>query len=287
MYNIEKRTRKFVRKHAILYKILNFAIYNSRDYIKLELFKILFSKTIIVNLYGKREKLRQVKIKYLNKRTNKNIYIAGYNFREVYLAAFEVFKEKEYNFLDVKGKQVVDIGGFDGDTAILFALNGAKKVFVYEANPRLIPLIKYNIKSNIKANKRKCIMIFNAFVDSSKGYKGTLFIDNQNMVNSIKDDQRSSMKIKIIKKTLNQITQSNDIKGGMLKMDVEGAEYSIIKGASLNTLKKYSKIQIDFHKHGYTDIVMKLEKAGFNCTITPKTKNRQSGYITGTSLNKI
>jgi FkbM family methyltransferase len=49
---------------------------------------------------------------------------------------------------DCTGKVVLDIGGFQGETAVLFALAGAKKIVVYEPVPDNVYFIKKNAELN-------------------------------------------------------------------------------------------------------------------------------------------
>nr|WP_016732730.1 FkbM family methyltransferase [Sulfolobus islandicus] len=52
------------------------------------------------------------------------------------------FAFNNYNFLNVKDKIVVDIGASIGDTAIYFALQGAKKVIAFEPFPKIFSIAK-------------------------------------------------------------------------------------------------------------------------------------------------
>jgi len=47
----------------------------------------------------------------------------------------ETFEDEAYGYVDVKNKSIVDIGAFVGDTAIYFAIKGAKKVIAIEPHP--------------------------------------------------------------------------------------------------------------------------------------------------------
>ena len=58
----------------------------------------------------------------------------------------------------------------------------------------------------------------------------------------------------------------------VLKMDIEGAEYEIIRETPISILQKIKKISMEFHDyHGfhYTEIVDKLQAAGFSVTVRP------------------
>ena len=60
----------------------------------------------------------------------------------------EQFILQQYNWFDVKGKNVVDIGANIGDTAIYFALKGAKHVYAFEPYPYSYNLAIKNTKLN-------------------------------------------------------------------------------------------------------------------------------------------
>ena len=60
----------------------------------------------------------------------------------------ENFFGEQYKWLDVKGKDVVDVGANVGDTAIYFALKGAKHVYAFEPYPYSYNIAKKNIKLN-------------------------------------------------------------------------------------------------------------------------------------------
>ena len=53
-----------------------------------------------------------------------------------------VFYKKDYDFLNVKNKIVIDIGTNIGDTAIYFVLMGAKKVIALEPDPKIFKYAK-------------------------------------------------------------------------------------------------------------------------------------------------
>ncbi|BES82366.1 FkbM family methyltransferase [Pyrodictium abyssi] len=89
-------------------------------------------KTLVLEYHGRRAIF-----------TNIYIYDAAYPSN-----LFVVYIEGEYAFLDVDDKTVVDIGASAGDTAIYFALNGARKVVAFEANPYLCRILKKNIEAN-------------------------------------------------------------------------------------------------------------------------------------------
>jgi len=67
--------------------------------------------------------------------------------------------------------------------------------------------------------------------------------------------------------TLENIIKTNKIESALLKMDCEGCEYDSILNSSEDILKKFSHIQLEYH-YGYKNIKNKLEKCGFEVSIT-------------------
>lgn len=53
-----------------------------------------------------------------------------------------------YRSIDFKGKTVLDVGGYVGDTAVLFHSLGARKIIIYEPVEEHIPIIRKNVELN-------------------------------------------------------------------------------------------------------------------------------------------
>ena len=64
------------------------------------------------------------------------------------LKAYFLECEKGIYYYDCKGKTVLDVGGFCGETAVFFASKGAKKVIIYEPVKSHHELIRKNIALN-------------------------------------------------------------------------------------------------------------------------------------------
>ena len=67
--------------------------------------------------------------------------------------------------------------------------------------------------------------------------------------------------------SLEEIIDKFKINEGVLEMDCEGCEYSAILESSNRTLRKFSRIIIEYH-HGYINLVKKLKAAGFEVKYT-------------------
>jgi len=182
---------------------------------------------------------------------------------------FEVFFSEAYAPLDCRGKTVVDVGANIGDTAIYFALKGAKHVFAVEPFHNLFTDGKRNVESNGLADQ---VTIINCAMSSEDGM--TLVDRN------IRADVYS--RFEIAEKTgpplagqpspelssvpvlsLRSFVQKYRISDAALKLDCEGEEYAIILNSDTETLRKFSDMIIEFH-YGYVDLAKKLESAGFS-----------------------
>ena len=206
-------------------------------------------------------------VKFRIKYNGKQVSITGWRFWETFLAAKEVFVEKEYDWLDVAGRKVLDLGAFTGDSAISFALRGAAKVYTCEPNPNMISMINYNVSENGCKNK---IKILHCFVGGKSSDKTEFYFDNQNMVNRSDKLKLHKLTSNIPTITLDKLVAECGITDGCLKMDIEGAEYEVIHATPLATIKRFRQIQIDFHKidgKSYKTIKERLDRAGFECRV--------------------
>lgn len=194
----------------------------------------------------------------------------------------EQFIEEQYEWLDVRGKEVVDIGANIGDTALLFALKRAKHVYAFEPYPYSYKLALKNIKLNKLQGK---ITLLN---EGCTGKESSINI-NAHYQNTGGTDLKkfdSGKKIKLT--TLSDIIKRFNIRyPAILKIDCEGCEYGILLKAKDPDLRTFEQIQIEYH-YGYLNLKNKLESAGFHVNkTTPKyTLNQEAenkemlvGYI--------
>ena len=198
------------------------------------------------------------------------------------------FIEQPYSWLNVKGKEVVDVGASIGDTAIYFAVNGAKHVYAFEPYP-----FSYKIAvKNIKLNKleKKVTLLNEAIGKENK----TIYIDG-NYKNVTSDDLKEfkrGKKIKVV--TPEEIVKRFKLKDAVLKMDCEGCEYGSILNIPNEVLRNFEQIMIEYH-YGYLNLKKKLEEAGFKVKVSLpkyfynyKAKNPDMvfGYIYAQKIKK-
>lgn len=202
----------------------------------------------------------QVKIKYKSKDLVFNAGKLSPNFlSEVF--GWEAYKPFLGDF-DIKNKLVVDIGAAIGDTAIYFAIQGAKSVYAFEPLSELYQLAK----ENIRINKLEDIcQVFNAGVGKEKMVD---FLNDMNFEymygNEIKE-YKNDREIQIV--ALQDIVKELKISNALLKIDCEGCEYEIILNTPDKFLRCFDCILMEYH-YGFENLKSKLERANFRVKYT-------------------
>lgn len=151
---------------------------------------------------------------------------------------------KEYEFLPVKDKVVIDIGANIGDSSIYFVTNGASKVIAIEPEYKLFQLASKNIMINGFSER---IELINGICGNADALPKR--VDRPSQV------------------SLQGIIDKCETIPSILKIDCEGCEYDVILSASSATLLNFTHIQIEYH-YGYENLKRKLEGEGFNVKMT-------------------
>lgn len=185
----------------------------------------------------------------------------------------EIYKESLNNF-NIKNKTVIDIGASFGDTAIYFALHGAKKVYAFEPLPSVYKLAEENIRLN---NLQDKCQVINAAV----GWGNGPYLEDPKFEYIFERDleeYKKNKQIPII--TLRDIVNRFEIKNAVLKIDCEGREYDIILNSPDELLKKFDYIIMEYH-YGFENLQKKLQAAGFSVICEKPAKlyasDRQEG----------
>lgn len=184
----------------------------------------------------------------------------------------ENFIRGQYDFLDVKGKDVVDIGANIGDTAIFFSkVRKAKRVIAFEPFPYTFKLAK----ENLDINKISNVLLKNEAVGSKTGF----ITINPDFISTAGTDLRGFPKGKKIKVTsLSAIVSNYNLDGAVLKMDCEGYEYPILLNSDNRVLRQFKQMVIECH-YGYLNIEKKLKSAGFDVTHSRPHLNLNSDAV--------
>ena len=186
---------------------------------------------------------------------NKKIMLVGsYNNNDL----ADTFGFQTYCELTVHDRIVIDIGANIGDTAIYFAIMGAKRILAFEP----APIAFESLIKNVELNKlTKTIVPFNLGVSSVKD-KIKIRNNNEDVTGRKVLDEGEGTEIWLI--TLSDIFKSYgpfDSKV-VLKMDCEGCEFETILAADNSILLLFDEIILEYHDVPFP-IVSKLIQAGF------------------------
>jgi FkbM family methyltransferase len=163
-----------------------------------------------------------------------------------------------------KSDNVVDVGANIGTISLLASdmVSETGKVFSVEANPKTFEYLE----GNIAFNNRKNITVYNVALGDKKGEIefSDMFEDDQNKIIS----NGTGIKVPI---TLLDELKINEANIDLLKIDVEGFEIFVLKGAA-ELLKHTSCIYFEsweshFNNYNYStvDVLGLLKSQGFSC----------------------
>ena len=171
------------------------------------------------------------------------------------------------NINQVKNKNIIDAGGYIGDSAIVFSDYTDKNVYSFEPF-----LHHYNMMlKTIELNKKNNIIPVNMALGDSNKELSLYSNGNLNMGLSIERNSEQSdincieNKVKMV--TLDSYVKENNIEVGLIKTDLEGFEQSFLKGA-IETIKEQKPVLIISIYHNYSDFF----------EIKPMIENLNLGY---------
>jgi FkbM family methyltransferase len=153
---------------------------------------------------------------------------------------FEILDRKEYGILpeEFVGKDVLDIGANIGVFSFYATNGGANRVVAVEANP----VIYGTLNSNAK--RMKNVTAINAAAWSTND--DTISIQHHGVMSRVAE---IGMPVKTI--TLEKLSEG--FSDAILKLDVEGSEFEVLKYVQPETLRKFQTILVELHGE-YGDI---------------------------------
>lgn len=195
----------------------------------------------------------------------------------------------EYEFLDFLNTItlgegcVLDVGAHIGNHSLYFNKIMGKKVYAFEPNPVAYKELKINTKINDAD-----INSFNVAVGAMSG-KARINIEDQQNIGSANITRSKDGDIRLI--TLDEFVDEKNTKPVLIKVDVEGFEIEVLKGAE-KTIKKFKPIlaleSLDYNQ--YAAKLKILEKFGYVPVIifgaTPMTVFMDSASMSVSDLIK-
>jgi FkbM family methyltransferase len=178
-----------------------------------------------------------------------------------------------YASLDVKDKVVIDVGAFVGDSAIYFALKGAKRVIAVEPHPGAFAEMLENIELN---NLRNIIIPVNAGLASKSGMvcleKSFDNSDTLSIYHGLGDCINAVPAV-----TLGELISrfGVDPDNAVLKMDCEGCEYDVILN-DYEHIQMFKELIFEYHTDVFNkpvDDLLNMLSRDFRCVVIKSDKN--------------
>jgi FkbM family methyltransferase len=240
----------------------------------------------LIEYYDENEQLletNEVKIKEIPiKKPELNIS----NTEPVFLNYEEFFIDGIYDSYDLDNCKVVfDIGANVGLWTKYILSRNAKKVYCFEPNKKA--LVHLNKSLNTDSNT---IIIDKAIYKENTSL--SFYVNEENsLVSSLIAESGHAPSYNVNAITLDEaIKNSNEGKIDLIKIDVEGAEFGIIKSLSKETAEKIDSFLIEYHDFYFengmeqvNDMIQKLENLGF---IVEKSTIKNSKFIYASKIRK-
>jgi FkbM family methyltransferase len=188
------------------------------------------------------------------------------------------FLEREYDFLDVDGCIVLDIGANIGDSAAFFALRGAKAVYSFEPFHATYLQAKTNIELSNLADRVQVLNVGISFRQEERlaAYEPSASIGLTTLPEArhkVIGLERSNARIERVKMiSLSQAIEMCQIDAGdrvVCKMDCEGSEFEIFcQGVDvLPDLRMFERILVEYHWYSPAPLIEVLHSAGFETEV--------------------
>jgi len=167
----------------------------------------------------------------------------------------DIFEEGLYSALNVDGRVVIDVGAFVGDSAIYFALKGAKKVIAIEPHPDAFREMLNNIKLN---NLENVVVPLNVGLASKPG---RICIENVDIKRTaITYHRPGECDVMVPAITLADVVSKYGVNhDAILKMDCEGCEFDVILN-DYEHVRVFKELLLEYHLYASSEPLSKLLK---------------------------
>ena len=159
----------------------------------------------------------------------------------------------------VGNKHIIDAGGYVGDTALLFSSYTDKNIHVFEASPSNMDIIRETIRLNHLDN---IVPVSKAL--GEKSGTATFSLGERNSCNSLVErpgyNYPDHIEVPVV--TLDDYVRENNIEVGLIKVDIEGGEQLLLRGAveTIRTQHPILLISIYHSANDFFEIKPMIEK---------------------------
>jgi len=196
-----------------------------------------------------------------------NCYVRNnVRFRQIHWLIYQVFDCGEYESLGIEGRVVVDVGAFVGDSAVYFALKGAKRIIAVEPHPGAYAEMLDNIRLN---NMENVIIPINAGLASKPGKICIKNVDVNiaNVIYHRLGDCPNAVPATTFSELISRFgVDPND---AVLKMDCEGCEFDVILN-DYDHVRLFRELILEYHPRfvnkSVDDLLMTLSR-DYKCEV--------------------
>jgi FkbM family methyltransferase len=171
------------------------------------------------------------------------------------------FVDEQYGALGVSEKIVADIGASYGDTAIYFALKGARKVYAYEPVPWVAEILEKNVRLN---NLSDIVKVYPYAVSNDKGEAVLIASKTATDAASLYYNHKDTKAIRVYVQKVTPPLEAN-----VVKFNCEGCEYDIILKWLKNRI--YDEMIIKYHED-CRQLVRKLKELGYKVKVLQRMR---------------
>lgn len=168
-------------------------------------------------------------------------YRGGVRFIHMYWPIVDNFDNGIYDVVDFKGRVVLDVGAFVGDTPILFVLKGAKLVYAVEPSLRNFNEMAKNIELNGMGNAIIPLRLLIAYRPAKLTVAKTA---RERSVVKATGGEGEGAPVATLSSILDMLPTPPDI----LKLDCEGCEFDIAD-YDYGAFSRFSELIIEYHSY--------------------------------------
>ena len=235
---------------------------------KCNLFFVMTSLWLKASISNNSDNLIQQKVLKFN--------ISAYGYHTLFYLLYEIFLNGVYRFhSDSDRPSIVDCGANIGISALYFKyLYPDCKIYCFEPNPSVFKLLKANVKNNNLSG----VELFNIAISDKESFLDFYVGGEKGSFISSTNSSRGGTLIQVHSKRMSDIFANQQL--DLIKIDVEGSEWEIIKDLDSSKQLGLSKQYIIEYHHNLTvnsarfgKFLDFFEKENFEYTMSAEYKN--------------
>ncbi|MDR3155324.1 MAG: FkbM family methyltransferase [Deltaproteobacteria bacterium] len=149
----------------------------------------------------------------------------------------------------LRDKDIIDVGGYCGDSAIILAEATDRKVHVFEPVPPHQDMVRNTLRFNGVEN---CELVPLALGERSKDSVIYFFGSGSSLSKFDKETERQLTQIKVKVIPLDEYVAENRLEVGFIKVDIEGYEQQFLEGARKTISEQRPAMSISIY-HNFDD----------------------------------